>query len=250
MISEPLLPCFWRVPTDNDEGGGSSGFAQRWRNAGLDNFSIRVKSFHLNPLTNGNINLEVLSTLVFKAGTMNLTTNYSFTPEGRIDVQMDLTLVDSFPPLARVGMKFAMPSAYKCISWYGRGPFENYQDRKESAHAGIYSGSVEDQHFEYIMPQENGNKSDVRWIRISDKAETGLKIIGKPLMEVNVQDYSQQALNNSKTSHSLVRGDQTYVNVDLKQMGLGGDDSWSPRVHEKYQLKDMIYHFGFSLNPF
>jgi hypothetical protein len=88
------------------------------------------------------------------------------------------------------------------------------------------------------MHQENGNKSDVRWIKITDDAATGLKITGTPLMEVNVQDYSQQALYLAKPSRKLFRGDKTYVNIDLKQMGLGGDDSWSPRVHEEYQLKE------------
>jgi beta-galactosidase len=100
------------------------------------------------------------------------------------------------------------------------------------------------------MPQENGNKTDVRWIRLTDNAETGLKISGEQLMEVNVQDYSQQALNNSKTSHSLTRGDKVYVHFDLRQMGLGGDDSWSPRVHKEYQLKEKNYHLGYHLNPF
>jgi beta-galactosidase len=250
ILSEPLLPCFWRVPTDNDEGGGNSSFAHRWREAGLDHYEIKVNSIHIIPMINGAVRLEVLSTLNFKAGIMNLTANYSFFPDSRIDVQLDLALADNFPPLARVGMQFALPSNYGQIIWYGRGPFENYQDRKESANVGLYSGSVEDQHFGYVMPQENGNKTDVRWIRIMDKAETGLKITGKPLVEVNVQNYSQQALNNSKTLHSLIRGDQTYVHVDLKQMGLGGDDSWSPRVHQEYQLTDRNYHFGFSLNAY
>ena len=100
------------------------------------------------------------------------------------------------------------------------------------------------------MPQENGNKTDVRWMRIMDKAETGLKIAGDQLMEVNIQDYSQQALNDSKTSHTLIRGDKIYVHIDLKQMGVGGDDSWTPRVHEEYQLKDKHYQFRFSLIPF
>jgi beta-galactosidase len=250
MLSEPLQPCFWRVPTDNDEGGGNSGFAHRWRESGLDQYEIKVNSIHIFPLINGAVRLEVLSTLNFKAGNMNLTANYSFFPDSRIDVQLDLALEDNFPPLARVGMQFALPSNYDRITWYGRGPFENYQDRKESAQVGLYSGSVEDQHFAYVMPQENGNKTDVRWIRIMDKAETGLKITGKPFLEVNVQNYSQQSLNNSKTLHSLIRGDQTYVHVDLKQMGLGGDDSWSPRVHEEYQLNEKNYHFGFSLNAY
>jgi len=250
MISEPLRPCFWRVPTDNDEGGGTSGFAHRWRQAGLYNFATTVRSTRISPLENGALSLEVLSILSFQAGTMNLVTRYSFYPEGRIDIEMDLALEDTFPPLPRVGMQFAMPFAYDRITWYGRGPFESYQDRKESAGVGLYSGSVEDQHFEYVMPQENGNKSDMRWIRILDDAETGIAIYAKPLMEVNVQDYSQQSLNAAKTLHSLFRGDQTYVNVDLKQMGLGGDDSWSPRVHEEYQLRDMNFRFAFTLKAF
>ena len=250
LLSEPLKPCFWRVPTDNDEGGGKRSFASRWRNAGLDNYETKVNSFDVNTQKDGTIVVEVVSTLVFKEKSMNLTTTYSFYQEGSIDVQMDVSLIDVFPPLARVGMQFAMPSVYNYITWYGRGPFESYQDRKASANVGIYSGSVADQHFEYVMPQENGNKTDVRWIRIMDKAETGLKITGKKLMEVNVQDYSQQELNNSKTSHSLIRGDKIYVHIDLKQMGLGGDDSWSPRVHEEYQLNDKNYHFGYQLKPF
>jgi beta-galactosidase len=250
LLSEPLIPCFWRVPTDNDEGGGTSSFAHRSRKAGLNKYNIKVNTIKLNPQKNGTVKLEVLSTLIFKEGQMNLTTDYAFEPDGRVDVQLDLTLLDNFPPMARVGMQFAMPSVYDHMTWYGRGPFENYQDRKESAHVGLYSGSVADQYFEYVMPQENGNKTDVRWIRVMDKAETGLKVTGEPLLEVNVQDYSQEALNNSKTSHSLVRGEQTYVHVDFKQMGLGGDDSWSPRVHEEYQLNEKHYHFGFSLKPF
>lgn len=250
LLSEPLMPCFWRVPTDNDEGGGESSFAHRWRVAGLDHYSVKVNAVHLNPRENGKLELEVLSTLSFKEGRMNLAAHYTVEPDGRVDVQLDLTLLDDFPPLARMGVQLAMPSAYDHITWYGRGPFENYQDRKGSAHVGLYSGSVADQYFEYVMPQENGNKTDVRWIKVMDKAETGLKVTGDPLLEVNVQDYSQRALNDAKTSHSLARGEKTYIHVDLKQMGLGGDDSWSPRVHEEYQLKDKNYRLRFSLKAF
>ena len=250
LVSEPLQPCFWRVPTDNDAGGGNSGFAARWRKAGLDRYSVRVRNLGFRPQDNGDVVMDVASDLVFVGEkTIDFTGSYTFRTDGSIVFTMDLDLPDGFPPLARVGMQFAMPALYDNIKWYGRGPFESYQDRKESAHVGLWSGSVSDQYFPYVMHQENGNKTDVRWIRITDDAETGLKITGTPLMEVNVQNYSQQALNLAKPSKMLFRGDNTYINIDLKQMGLGGDDSWSPRVHEEYQLKEKSYRFGFVISP-
>jgi beta-galactosidase len=251
VISEPVTPCFWRVPTDNDEGGGNSGFASRWRSAGLDNYTTKVESFSINPAQDGSVEMNVKSTLTFRGErTMTSVIIYTFSPDGSISFDIDLNVNGNFPPLARVGMQFAMPSYYKYIKWYGKGPFESYQDRKVSANVGIYSGAVADQHFPYVMPQETGNKTDVRWMKIMDEAQTGIKITGEQLLEMNVQDYSQKALNESKISHSLLRGDKTYVHVDLKQMGLGGDDSWSPRVHEEYQLKAKNYHFGFCIDPF
>ncbi len=250
LVAEPLQPCFWRVPTDNDEGGGNSGFAARWRKAGLDRYSVRVRNLAFRTQDNGDVLMDVASDLVFVGErTMDFRGSYTFRTDGSIVSTMDLNLPDGFPPLARVGMQFAMPSSYDNINWYGRGPFESYQDRKESAHVGLWSGAVSDQYFPYVMHQENGNKTDVRWIKITDDGATGLKITGAPLMEVNVQNYSQQALDLAKPSKRLFRGDKTYVNIDLKQMGLGGDDSWSPRVHDEYQLKDKSYRFGFVISP-
>lgn len=250
IISDPLQPCFWRVPTDNDEGGGSRGFAGRWRKAGLDRYNARVKTLDIKAQDNGDVVMNVSSDLVFlEERTMEFRGSYTFRTDGSIVFSMDINLADGFPPLARVGMQFSMPASFDNIKWYGRGPFESYQDRKESAGVGLWSGSVADQYFPYVMHQENGNKTDVRWIEITDDAETGLKITGAPLMNVNVQNYSQEALNLAKPSKKLFRGDKTYVNIDLRQMGLGGDDSWSPRVHEEYQLKEKNYKFGFVISP-
>jgi beta-galactosidase len=99
------------------------------------------------------------------------------------------------------------------------------------------------------MPQENGNKTDVTWMNILG-LNRGLKIEAHSLLNINVQNYSQKALNASKTSHELVRGDLTYVYIDLQQMGVGGDDSWTPRVHPEYQLNAKNYEFGFTLRPY
>ncbi len=247
MISEPIIPCFWRVPTDNDEGGGSNSYASRWRKAGLDAYTVTIKNFGVD--TSFLSSIVVTSMLEFKEGSIVHKATYQFHDDGRISVYNRFDLLNDFPPLARVGVEFAMPSTFNSINWFGRGPFESYQDRKESAHFGIYSGKVADQHFPHVMPQENGNKTDVIWMNIIG-LNRGLKIESKGLLNMNIQNYSQKALNTSKTSHELVRGDNTYVHIDLQQMGVGGDDSWTPRVHPEYQLNAKSYEFGFTLKPF
>jgi beta-galactosidase len=155
LINDPLLPCFWRVPTDNDEGGGDRGFAERWRRAGLNHYNIRVKDLAFRTQENGDVVMDVSSDLVFVGErTVDYRGSYTFRTDGSIVFSMDLNLSDGFPPLARVGMQFSMPASYDYIKWYGRGPFESYQDRKESAHVGLWSGSVADQYFPYVMHQE------------------------------------------------------------------------------------------------
>lgn len=247
MISEPIIPCFWRVPTDNDEGGGSGSYASRWRKAGLDAYTVTVKNFDVD--TSLLSSVVVTSMLEFKEGTIVHKATYQFHDDGRISVYNRFDLLNDFPPLARVGVEFAMPSTFSNIKWFGRGPFESYQDRKESAHFGIYSGKVADQHFPHVMPQENGNKTDVKWMNIIG-LNRGMMIESKGMLNMNIQNYSQKALNASKTSHELVRSDQTYVHIDLQQMGVGGDDSWTPRVHPEYQLNAKNYEFEFTLKPY
>lgn len=249
LLTNPLIPCFWRVPTDNDEGGGDGSYAARWRKAGLDTYLVMVKEIRQVPVDSGLIAVKVVSVLKFNAGLMELTTQYTFNGTGEASVEYDVKLLDEFPPLARVGVQFAMPVSYNQINWFGRGPFESYSDRKESAFFGLYAGKVADQYFPYIMPQENGNKTDVSWLKLSG-LNRGLEIQSHSVMNINVQDYSQKALNSAKPNHELVRGDKTYVHIDYQQMGLGGDDSWSPRVHPQYLLNSEQYHFGFTLKPY
>jgi beta-galactosidase len=140
----------------------------------------------------------------------------------------------------------SLPVHYNQVEWYGRGPFENYEDRKESAFVGKYNSTVSDMHFPYIMPQENGNRTDTRWLKIKS-SDNEFMISGLPLFSFTVHDYSPVELNNSKGSIPINRGAKTWVNIDLKQMGLGGDDSWSPRVHNEYLLNRRIYNFSYSL---
>jgi beta-galactosidase len=249
LLAGNIVPDLWRVPTDNDEGGKRRSYAQGWRNAGLDSISIvpvEIKFENTNP---GTVSVKIKNTIKLKKGNIEYVATYTVYGNGEVKIENEFSSNDKLPPLARVGLRLELPSSYNKLTWFGNGPFESYDDRKESAFAGVYSGKVADQHFAYVMPQETGNKTGVRWAMLSNDNGNGLLATGEPLMDVNVQDYSQQALNESKLSHYLKRGDKTYFHIDYKQMGLGGDDSWSPRVHPEYLLNASKYQFSFRLKP-
>ena len=140
----------------------------------------------------------------------------------------------------------SLPNSFDKIEWYGRGPHESYEDRKESALVGLYKDRIEKQYFPHVMPQENGNKTDVRWLKVISDNNT-VRFSGIPNFNINIQDYSDEALNDTKTTHELQRGDQVWFHIDFKQMGLGGDDSWSQRVHREYMLDKPYYYYSFGI---
>jgi beta-galactosidase len=249
ITEEALLPYFWRVPTDNDEGGGTNSFASRWREVGLDNYSIVPVSLEETVLPSGEIQITATNVLQFKTGNIKQTACYIISENGKTKIENTFVVDNSLPPLARVGMLMILPSVFNEVEWYGKGPFESYEDRKDAAFIGIYSGKVKDQHFPYVMPQENGNKTDVRWLNIRSSDGYSIRISGKPVLNFNIQDYSCEALNRSKTSRKLKRGDKTWLHIDYKQMGLGGDDSWTPRVHREFLLNNNVYKYACTLAP-
>ncbi len=248
LFVEPLLPNFWRVPTDNDEGGGNNSYASRWRDAGLNNYKIENIAFTTNSPHKKEIDITVANKLVFKSGAIIHTAKYKVLANGFLKVDNIFQVDDELPSLARVGMTLSIPKEFNNIEWYGRGPFESYEDRKSAAFVGLWKGKVEDQHFDYIMPQENGNKTDVRWVKVMSE-NNSIRFIGLPFINFNIQDYSDESLNESKSSHFLKRGEQIHIHIDHKQMGVGGDDSWSPRVHREYILNNSLYSFSFIIIP-
>jgi len=246
IINEPMKPCFWRVPTDNDEGGGENSFAARWRTVGLDNFTIKPLFSNVITISGKEILIRMQNELAFKLGKIIHTTDYTVFADGKTKIDNTFEVDEKLPPLARVGIMATLLKSFDTIKWYGRGPFENYADRKQAAFVGIYQSSVFNQHFPYIMPQENGNKTDVRWLQVKSFGSS-LKIEGDPYINFTIHDYSPESLNRSKTTHDLIRGDKTYLNIDCQQMGLGGDDSWSPRVHKEFLLDKKTYKYTFYL---
>jgi beta-galactosidase len=169
---------------------------------------------------------------------------------------------ENLPEIVRMGMNLVMPRSFDQMTWLGRGPHESYRDRKTSAFVGLFNGSVADQYWAYIRPQENGNKTDVRWVAITDATGNGLLFKGLPLLEVSahhniLEDFEssgptvgwiQQGVKNRHTTDVKPR-ELTSVNIDFGQMGVGGDDSWGARTHEQYRLTGKEYKYSFLMKP-
>lgn len=248
-LSAPVVPNFWRVPTDNDEGGSQNSYASRWRAAGLDDIIVKPLELKAALVQPQIATVYAKNEVLLKKGSIQYTAVYTIYGNGDIKTELAFEMSGPIPPLARVGMQLQLPASFSEVSWYGKGPFESYQDRMESAFAGVYKGKVSAQHYPYVMPQENGNKTDVRWLMLTTKEGNGLLVTSDTLLSTNVQDYSLQALNESKLTHRLSRGNNTYLCIDMKQMGVGGDISWAPRVHPEYLLTATKYEYNFWLRP-
>jgi beta-galactosidase len=146
-------------------------------------------------------------------------------------------------------MQMTMPDGFDRIEWFGPGPQETYCDRKD-AKLGRYSGKVADQFFaDYSEPGETGNKTDVRWIGVHN-GKAGLLCIGMPLLSANALLYGTEDLNAAKHPHELKRRDYTTLDLDLKQQGVGGDDSWGAWPHKDFLLPCKEYSYSFRLVPY
>ncbi len=252
FITKPLQPNFWRVPTDNDEGGGKSAFAARWRTAGLDSLRRLGTDIRIEQVSPSVAKVHTQSTWGGRSG-VNLVVKTTYTVYGSGDVDVKNTITvngNNVPPLPKVGMQMQLPASFRNLMWYGRGPFESYPDRLSAAQVGQYSGTVASQHFPYIMAQENGNKSEVRWAAVTDSVGFGLAIMGSPTFNFSAHDYTDADLLASKITQQLPRGYVSVLNFDHKIMGLGGDDSWTPRTHTEYLLTNKEYSYSFRLRPF
>jgi beta-galactosidase len=180
---------------------------------------------------------------------------YTVYASGIIEVTSEIDPgTSSLPEMPRFGMKMKVNKALGNLEWYGRGPHENYCDRNTAAFVGIYKSTPEEQYFPYIRPQENGYRTDTRWLTLTDHQGIGLQITGMPLFGFSALPYTIDNLDqgikkNYKHTCDLIPADFYEVMVDYRQMGVGGDDSWGARPHSQYQIPAGKYSFSFRMTP-
>ncbi len=150
-------------------------------------------------------------------------------------------------PLAKIGMQMQIPSNYQQVEWYGRGPLENYPDRKDGSKVGVYSGTVDQQYVPYVRPQENGNKTDVKWLKISEENGDGLLVEGDNL-NFSVHNYTLENLTEADHTNDIKKADFVTLNIDHQTSGVGGC-SFTYNYKEEYLLKQSEYNYSFMLQP-
>ena len=251
LLSGPE-PNLWRAPTDNDANTwGEQKAAINWIEAGLDRIEEKIESFGVEHRSEDVIRIGTRSRLFATDTSTELSWKivYSVFASGDILLDAYLRTVSELPPLPRVGLRLVLPESMHSLAWYGRGPHETYSDRKLGARIDVYGGTVDEQHFPYITPQENGNKAEVRWMALTDKAESGLLVVGRPLMNASAHHNSASDLTEARHTHELTHRDEVYLNLDYAQCGLG-NGSCGPGVLPKYLLDAGDYRFQFRLKPF
>jgi beta-galactosidase len=247
LVAAPLVPNFWRVPIDNDNGNGMPRRLGVWRDAAPKRTVKSVEAEQVGPQT-----VRITAEAAIKVGN-NSTCKTVYTVYGNGDVVVETTVTPrggDLPKLPRFGMQMAMPGEFDKLTWLGRGPHENYWDRKTGAAFGLYSGSVEENIHTYVRPQENGNRSDVRWMALTDKDGVGLLAVGMPTIDISAWPYTMADLEKATHIHTLPKRDTITVNLDYRQMGVGGDDSWGARTHPEYTLPAKPYKYSFRLTPY
>ncbi len=249
LLHSPLRPNFWRPMTDNDFGARSQKKLSIWRNAWKD------RSLKKMDAQNKGNHIEVTIQHSLLKGDAIYTSTYMIYGTGVIAVDNQLKVVKGeHPMLPKVGMQMTMPNEYDQMSWYGRGPHESYEDRKTSAAVGIWNGSVGEQFHAYVRPQESANKTDVRWMQLTNKEGKGLLIKGEELLSMGALHFAIDDLDpgeekNQSHAGELKARDYITLNIDHKQMGVGGNDSWGALPLEKYRLPYQDYSYRFLMMP-
>ncbi len=247
LVTSPLIPNFWRAPIDNDDGNGMVKRLGVWRKAGPERKVQSVEAEQIRPQL---VRITADATLPVGDNTKYHTI---YNVYGSGDVVVDVSMEPSgsnIPELPRFGMQMAIPGQYSTMAYLGRGPHENYWDRNRSAAVGLYWGSVEEQLHVYTRPQESSNRTDVRWLMLADTGVSGLLFFGMPLLSVSAWPYSMEDLEKAMHIHELPRRDFITLNLDYRQMGVGGDDSWGARPHPEYTLPAKPYTYRFRLKPY
>jgi beta-galactosidase len=250
LLAGPLVPDFWRPVTDNDIGNSLQVRSAVWKDPAA---SATVDTFFLTRSQDSTVLVHIEHNLP----TVNAKymTDYKVYPDGVIAVQVAMKAGSgSQPELPRFGMRALVKSVVDQVTWLGRGPFDNYPDRKAAAFIDIYSLKADSFFHPYPRAQESGYRTDVSWVRLQDNAGRGFTAFAENTFCIGVLHFDRNKMEFDRTKNvhggSMGKDDFIWLNLDFLQMGLGGDNSWGAKTHSEYTLPYQDYQYGFTLEPY
>lgn len=246
LLIGALKPNFWRALTDND--------IRAWdvlKNlSDWPTITASLKPVQVKVLDEGLTKL-VVADLSGNEG-LKLQLSYKVSGDGAVDVNYQVKIGEKLTEPLRIGLSTTLSGDLGTMSFFGKGPYENYIDRAHAAEVNVYPGKVEDFCFKYVRPQENGNHTQVRWLALRNATGTGLMIVGKQPLNTSVWPYTAETLSKAAHINDLEPAGFYTVNIDWGQAGVGGNDTWSWRgiPLPEYHLNKKDYSYGFRLVPF
>jgi len=241
QLLEPMRLTVWRAPIDNEReivrkwGRGINS----WEGENLDR---TINNVHNTYIDNNSIIVEGCLAGVGRAPFLSYTLYFSFYNCGRVNIKLSAKVRENFTWLQRLGFEFVTPKEHNRFSYFGRGPLENYCDMYLHTTTDIFESTAENEYYEYIMPQEHGNHTECKWL----EQKGGLKFTADKLFEINVSNYTTQALTKATHIDELVSNDAVNIRIDYKNSGVGSH-SGGPELLECYRLSDKNIDFSFAM---
>ncbi|MNS29241.1 Beta-galactosidase [compost metagenome] len=252
LLKEDIQLNFWRAVTDNDIGNSLQVRCAVWKNAGSN---AKLSGIAAKQLTKRLIQVDAVYDLADVASQSKI--SYLINSNGDVTVKASFIAGErTFPELPRFGLRLILNKEFETVKWLGRGPFDNYNDRNYAAAIDIYEMSASKLFHPYPRAQESGNRTDVRWMALSNSSGQGIMAIGSSVINTGVLHFDMQKMDFDHSKRKNVHGgsmedeDLIWWNIDYMQMGVGGDNSWGAKTHAAYTLPFQNYSFEFTLRPF
>ena len=245
LIIERPQPVFWRASTDNDKGYAHNHNCSAWLGASLFQKMKHIAQFKIAEDKKSVEIFYIHEIPVVPELEVNVT--YLVKNTGDIKVTLKYNGKEGLPELPLLGMRFKMPNDFNTFKYFGKGPEENYIDRNKGARVDIFERSVVSNLTPYLVPQECGNRTEVRWAEVKTEDNKGVKFIydNNPF-ELSVLPYNFLELEQAAHEYELPKSNYTYVTISMKQMGVGGDDSWGAPVLDEFCIpSNKNYEYSF-----
>ncbi len=243
---------YYRAPTDIDLlMGNPPAPIHKWRAAGLDRLERIVESCQVLQIGPKMVAVTIRSRLCApdKQDGIGSEISYHVCGDGEITVSNMVEINEHLPFVPRVGVELRLPGNLDQLTWFGRGPHENYRDRKKGAAVGYYQSTVTDQFTPYVYPGECGGKEDVRWLALTESDGYGLLVVGHDKLHFDALHHSIRDLAEAKHLDALSPRDEVVLHLDGWHMGVGGDDGWWSQVHDEFLIFPSIYRYAFKFIP-